>query len=418
MSRNRYFALAATILLPAQFAAAVDGPVAPAAHFDYYRNAAPCASGAPGCATPGCADAGCASNCSSCADCSCDPCCCGGGFLAGLTLQNLLLGDDAPFTIAGWTQSGYHDEPTNTFPQTPLSFNNRPGKLDLHQAWLYAERVADGDLGLDWGFRFDVMYGLDGADTQAFGNPPGSWDFMNGFDHGAFGWALPQAYLEVASGDFSLKVGKFFTIAGYETVTAPDNFFYSHAFTMYNSEPFTHTGALGTYQYNDFLTLYGGWTLGWDSGFDQFQGGSNFLGGAAFEVDDDVTVTYVTTFGDLGWRGDDGYSHSLVLDIDLTESLNWVIQNDWVDANTGGAQLNDNSVGINQYLFYTYNDMFKFGSRMEWWKGDGVSHYGVTGGVNIFPIPLTVIRPEIRHQWSPAAGIDQWIFGIDYIRTF
>ena len=31
----------------------------------------------------------------------------------------------------------------------------------------------------------------------------------------------------------------------YEYVAAPDNFFSSHAFTMFNSEPFTHTGSLG-----------------------------------------------------------------------------------------------------------------------------------------------------------------------------
>ncbi len=48
---------------------------------------------------------------------------------------------------------------------------------------------------------------------------------------------------------------------------------------MFNSEPFTHTGVLGTYTGNDDVTLYGGWTLGWDTGFDQFDGGSNFLGG-------------------------------------------------------------------------------------------------------------------------------------------
>ena len=39
------------------------------------------------------------------------------------------------------------------------------------------------------------MYGIDANDTQAFGNPSGSWDFNNGFDHGAYGWAIPQGEL-------------------------------------------------------------------------------------------------------------------------------------------------------------------------------------------------------------------------------
>ena len=48
---------------------------------------------------------------------------------------------------------------------------------------------------------------------------------MNNFDHGIYGFALPQVYGEVAMGDLSVKMGHFFTIIGYEVVTAPDNFF-------------------------------------------------------------------------------------------------------------------------------------------------------------------------------------------------
>ena len=103
---------------------------------------------------------------------------------------NDLMGEDRPFDIGGWTQIGYHDKSNGVF-------NAHPDALRLHQQWLYAERVADGSDGLDFGFRFDAMYGVDGANTQAFGNPPGSWDFLNGFDHGIYGWALPQAYGEV-----------------------------------------------------------------------------------------------------------------------------------------------------------------------------------------------------------------------------
>jgi hypothetical protein len=88
------------------------------------------------------------------------------------------------------------------------------------------------------------MYGIDANNTQAFGNNPGRWDFSGQFQHGEYGWALPQLYLEVAYYDLSVKAGHFYTFIGYEVVPAPDNFFYSHAFTMNNSEPFTHTGAL------------------------------------------------------------------------------------------------------------------------------------------------------------------------------
>ena len=56
-----------------------------------------------------------------------------------------------------------------------------------------------------------------------------------------------KLYFEAGYGDLTVKIGHFYTIIGWEVVTAPDNFFYSHAYTMYNSEPFTHTGVLATY---------------------------------------------------------------------------------------------------------------------------------------------------------------------------
>ena len=59
---------------------------------------------------------------------------------------------------------------------------------------------------------------------------------------------MPQAYAEVGYNDLTVKVGHFYTIIGYEVVPAPDNFFYSHAYTMQYGEPFTHTGMLGDVQ--------------------------------------------------------------------------------------------------------------------------------------------------------------------------
>ena len=62
-------------------------------------------------------------------------------------------------------------------------------------------------------------------------------------------------------------MGHFYTIIGYEVVPATGNFFYSHAYTMYYGEPFTHTGALAEFAVNDQWTVYGGWVNGWDQAF-------------------------------------------------------------------------------------------------------------------------------------------------------
>ena len=314
--------------------------------------------------------------------------------------------------VGGWLQAGYNNK-------TDGKFNNVPGKLNLHQGYLYAQKAADGECGLDWGFRTDLMYGVDGYDAQAFGSNPGTWDYKNGFDHGIQAWALPQVYAELALHDVSVKLGHFYTPVGYEVVTSPDNFFYSHAFTMYNSEPFTHTGALATYGATDKLTVYGGWTLGWDTGFDSYQGGNNFLGGFGYAITDDISMTYITCIGDLGWRGQ-GYNHSLVFNVTLTEKLNYVFQTDYVGTDTATA---NDDVGINQYLFYTINDCWKVGGRVEWWQRDGDSLWEATAGVNWIPHPNFVLRPEIKYNQGDAlAGLglpeESTIFAIDGILTF
>ncbi len=329
--------------------------------------------------------------------------------------SDTVLGEDSDIDIGGWTQWGYTNKSTGLF-------NTNPNRLNNNQSWIYIEKATDGSEGIDFGGRVDVMYGTDSQDTQAFGNNPGNWDFMNGFDSGAgYGWAFPQAYLEAAYGDLSVKAGHFYTLLGYEVVTAPDNFFYSHAFTMYNSEAFTHTGVLGTYSATDNVTVYAGWTAGWDTGFDQFQNGSNFLGGFSVGLGEDVTFTYITTAGDFGAIGI-GYSHSMVLDIAITDELNYVVQSDVLNNELAG--IDNETVGLNQYLFYTLTEKLAVGGRAEWWKTDSDSVYALTAGVNIKPHANLIIRPELRYQVDPGqqnAGIasnKDGIFGIDAILTY
>ncbi len=366
------------------------------------------------------------SSCQSCCETACGGC--GGSCLPGWchpghpwTLPQPHFLDCHGIQMGGWVQGGYHSGDTGLF-------NDRPDAFNIHQTWLYLQREADGSRGLDWGFRTDLLYGIDGADTQAFGNPPGTWDYLNGWDHGAYGWALPQFYGELAEGDLSVIFGHFYTVMGYEVVQAPDNFFYSRALTMFNSEPLTHTGVLATYSVSDNLEVYAGWTLGWDTGFKRLGNGNSWLGGFGYSLADNLKLTYVSTAGDLGWRGE-GYSHSVVLDWQATGRLNYVIQSDLVSTN--GVLLGDevtflpgvwnDQFGINQYLLYRINDCLAAGLRAEWWHTDGISVNEVTYGLNIRPIPNLVIRPEVRHQWIPSASADfrdQNIFGIDAYVTF
>ena len=370
---------------------------------------------------------------SCCDDCCCDDCCCDGccgcgcgcgvcgvgllsgmgpGLVEGFTLASLLGVDPcSALDVGGWTQMGYSDD------NNPLSDQGSDGigdggsfldvsnRLRLHQQWFYVGKEADGSQGFDIGFRYDMVYGTDAQKTQANGNPRagtrGFGTFDASLDHGIYGWAIPQLYGEIAMGDLSVIVGHFFTIAGYEVVPAPQNFFFSHSLTMFNSEPFTHTGVLTTYTGFENITLYNGWTLGWDSGFDNENGGNNYLGGFGVDLLDSVSLAYIINYGNFGAisvdQADD-YAQSVVMDVTLTDRLNYVFQTDYKKIDGS----DDEDIGINQYLFYYWRDAIAFGTRIEWWRNDQDSFYEYTTGVNVKLLDNLVIRPELRRDWSPA----------------
>ena len=329
------------------------------------------------------------------------------------------LGYESTLDFGGWTQFGYHSKSDGVF-------NTKPNNFQAQQVNLYLEKVADGSEGFDWGFRCDLLYGTDAPNTQAFGNNPGRWDFQNGWDrNGQYGWAMPQLYGEIAMGDLSVKVGHFYTLLGYQVVPATGNFFYSIPYTFNFSEAFTHTGALATYKVSDDVTVYGGWTLGWDTGFDQLNQGNSFLGGTTLALTDSLTMTYIATAGNLGWIGT-GYTHSIVLDYVIDDNWEYVFQSDLVDVDSpvGNPNTHYDTIGINQYLFYTITDGVRAGFRGEWWKADGVSFYETALGLNIKPLPNLLLRPEVRHNWAPNDALqntpfeNETIGAIDVIFTF
>ena len=339
---------------------------------------------------------------------------------------------DKGITIAGWLAMGYSSDPDGAFTGNGALLNQREhDNLNINQLYLYIAKVADGSNGIGWGYRADLMYGVDGNDTQSFGNRAGKFDYLNGWGgpgdpntHGPYEWAMPQLYGEVAMGNLSVKAGHFYTPVGYEVVTTPDNFFFSKQLTFYNSEPFTHTGALATYKVNDKLTVIGGWTLGWDTGFDQNMNGSNAIIGATYAASDKTTLVYSAAIGEFGVRGN-GAINSFILSQKWGDKLMTVHQFDVLNTNnpvnfTAGGTAGD-STGFINYAFYQLTDKAKAGARYEWYKADGTSHNTFTYGVNYQLTPNVIVRPEMRHNWAPGNDVSPFnedIFGIDAILKF
>ena len=380
--------------------------------------------------------------------------------------------------LGGWVQQGITwnpDNPTDRF-NTPVGFNDRSNDYQMNQLYLFAERSVEAD-GCAWevGGRVDLMFGTD----FRFVTVPGLEEHPNGTrrwnseDRRFYGLAMPQVYGEVAApigNGLSVKLGHFYTTMGYETITAPDNFFYSHAYTMLYGEPFTHTGALATYNATDKLTVHGGITRGWDN-WENHTDEWGFLGG--FRWSDGCRWLAFTTHMGNDFTGtrlpggtpldDERFAYSLVFGKRLTDRWRYVFQHDYghqADRQlviSGPSTTFDTArwYGINQYLFYDINACWTAGLRFEWFRDQdsgqisipivldpggptfiGNNYYAVTAGLNYQPHPNVMIRPELRMDWSDfrgnaSAGVDpairafdrrtsrsQFLAAIDVVLTF
>jgi Putative beta-barrel porin-2, OmpL-like. bbp2 len=346
---------------------------------------------------------------------SCDGCGCDGlGGAGGDDPWKLIPDPIAGISFGGWTSVGYHSQ------GNPNSFNTLPENLQLGQQWFWAERVADGSKGFDIGGRIDYLYGTDAPDTQAFGTTAphfdAGWDNTSiaaGALGSGYGHAMPQLYGEVAMGDLSVKMGRFFTIVGNEVVGATGNFFYSRQFMFWNAEPFTHTGALSTYKVSDDTQLFNGYVMGWDSGFQD--NGDAYLGGFKHKLNDTWSVIYSSCVGRFNdgntvTNGENGWIHSVIFTGGLTDDLTYISQWDAMQTeNVVGARVR-NTVGTNQYLILKLTDKLSLGQRFEWFNGAapiaGVSGdlYNYTVGLNYAYNKNLLFRPEIRQVWDKSVS--------------
>lgn len=194
--------------------------------------------------------------------------------------------------LGGWINGGgtYNaNHPSDGF-NGAVTFADRANRFQLNQLNLFLQRSVESE-GKKWdiGGRFDFLFGTDAIYTQAFGisafdentgepSDRGNWDLnLCCKSTRTYGIALPQAYLEAylpVGNGLNIKAGHFYTPLGYETVPAPDNFFYTHAYILNSGEPFTHTGFLGSYTVNQNWFVQAGATTGsatggWDGGFDK-----------------------------------------------------------------------------------------------------------------------------------------------------
>ncbi len=374
------------------------------------------------------------------------------------------FGECSPWIISGFVDQGFTwnpDSPTDRF-NAPLVFNDRANEYQLNQVYLYAERTTNTDYNwFDVGGRVDLLYGTDWRFTPAAGlevNQDGTdrWNVGQRF----YGLAMPQLYAEFAVSDVKFKVGRWYTIAGYEVVPATGNFFYSHAMTHQYFEPFTHTGILGSWAMSDAVTFYGGIDRGWDQ-WENNNAGDNpsFIGGVTL-TGDIFTLAWAFTAGNEAALGSvpttqSRYYNSWVLTTNVTENFKWVLEHDYgfqddaVSDGNGGVQ-DAEWYSVTNYFFYTINCKWAAGLRAEWSRDDdgfrvatlgppkgpgrgpgfAGNFYEVTCGLHYQANANILFRPEVRWDWYDGEdgvggrpfddGTDSSLFtmGVDAIVTY
>ncbi|MDP1559146.1 MAG: porin [Nitrosomonas sp.] len=301
----------------------------------------------------------------------------------------------------GWVQGGATFNPSQADGfNGPVTFADQANRFQLNQFNLFLERGVQTE-GSSWdvGFRADFLFGTDAIFTQAYGNPAfdvnsgnalsnrGNWDLDICCNSSrTYGIAIPQAFVEVyapIANGLNVKAGHFYTPIGYESVPAPDNFFYTHAYTMQYGEPFTHTGVLSNYTVSKNWSAMAGATTGsatggWDGNFDRQLGNWGGIGGVTWTSDDAKSSLNVSGTGSTTSTRSNNFwgMYSVVLKHMITDKTHFILQHDHGYAD--GVLLNNlkhtNVVkdaqwyGLNMHMYYDLMPDLSVGIRGEWFR--------------------------------------------------
>ena len=349
--------------------------------------------------------------------------------------------EDANINIYGYVEGSYeynfNTPPGPTYPKAARHFNagrvfdTQSDNLFLNQADLTFERTVDYTKDKwDVGARVEFIYGQDARFIHANGlDFYGPNDAADGgeqvFPENQFD--LAQAYVDIAvpvGTGLRLRVGKFYTLLGYESINPTSNPLFSHSYLFGYAIPFTQTGILGTYNFTDSLTVNAGITRGWEQALKDNNGDAiDFLGNVAWTVNKQLTVTLGNSTGPE--RAGDVNDYRSVWDLVVNYAANdtWTFgYNADLGYEQGGANAAISTVphdhawwyGMAGYAGYKINDYFTVNTRLEWFndqdnsRGLGTNVYEGTLGVTCTPFPSSdigqnlKIRPEIRYDYAQA----------------
>ena len=365
--------------------------------------------------------------------------------------------------IYGWVESGVTGNVDGPDDKQNFGriFDDRSNEFVMNQAVITAERVLDPKVGFDWGFKLQLMFGTDARFIHSLG----LLDHTMGSS--VYQPDIPEAYLSLhlpilTEGGVDIKLGKFVTLEGAETIDPRTNVFYSHTYIFNFGIPFNHTGALFTLHANKWLDLMAGVTRGVNTSIDDNNGAPAFHGGLGLNFNDGKVVVSASTHIGPETPHDNHdlrYLSDITTTWKITDKLTSITDLNYALDEAVGAK----AYGIAQYLTCSINSWLTAGIRGEIFRDDrgfyvvsfadnedpmralrgeptidprtvggGRTTYGaLTAGVNIkppMPKPISglTIRPELRYDraltnmrpFNDSRDRDQFTAAVDFILAF
>lgn len=235
---------------------------------------------------------------------------------------------------------------------------------------------------------------------------------------------VTQAFIQYATGAWTVIAGKFVTLAGAEVIASPSDYTYSRSLLFAYAIPYDHTGVRVTYAASDTVSLIVGANNGWNS--ETFRDPTLELG-----------ATYAPmkslSFALSAYIGNEPVGYNLtaqrqLLDAVVTwapvDALTLILNYDYAKQKDGYGPGQDTSwTGLAGYAIYAVNDMWKLTLRAEVFNDkDGFQTYAetcvntgdgydckdgqkwkeATLSLSYSPVKAVEIRMDAREDWSNA----------------
>ncbi|MFV0626118.1 MAG: outer membrane beta-barrel protein [Alphaproteobacteria bacterium] len=308
--------------------------------------------------------------------------------------------DNKLFYVTGNVEAGiYKNQYWNKDNASLL--NNHKSDGQLNQAYIGVGKKIDTTKSFDVGGRVDYMFGTDAHWAQSNGfearDDESKWGSSEYFS------AIPQAYLELGNKDYTIKAGKFFGVMGGESLIASERFFYSLS-NIYGITPATQTGVMGTYNLNDKMSVYGGWSNGENSTFDSSKNNAIFAGAK-------YALNSQTDLG-LDVMGVKDRKYKPEEENVITKFSAGYKVNSSLEVKGAFAFLNQKFKHEGENRAYVYsgeaiyklNDKLAVGGRAEYTHSydnmdkDNMDAYSLTAALNYEPMEYVLIKPEVRYD--------------------